>query len=206
MNELANLKALRDDMKSKDENFDIFKFQYKKRNYFVIVEVFNQDKKPQYALAKLIFLRANNVADKFETWAKSNGFYKNDTKKTREFFGIEYGNIGTIFQTLYKALGEVIPKSFNKERKDERDNKITLTEHVIASDPKDPNKKYCFDVGRTRGNRSPYNDEKTKLLRPELYEVLGRYKELSFSYSADKGEEKDTPTIIANYTERNKNR
>lgn len=44
MNELANLKALRDDMKSKDENFDIFKFQYKKRNYFVIVEVFNQDK------------------------------------------------------------------------------------------------------------------------------------------------------------------
>ncbi|QWH15279.1 hypothetical protein EXW38_28985 (plasmid) [Bacillus mycoides] len=206
MNKLANLKALRDDMKSKDENFDILKFQYKKRNYFVIVEVFKRDEKPRYALAKLIFLRANNVADKFETWAQSNGFYKNDTEKTIKFFGIEYGNIGTMFQSLYTALGEVIPKSFNKERKDERDNKTALTEHVITSDPKDPNKKYCFGVGRTRGNRSAYNAEKTKLLKPELYEALGKYKELSFFYSTDKSEEKDSATIIANFTERNKNR
>lgn len=194
---LENLKSLRDDMVSKNENFDIFEFQYKGKKYFVIVEVFEQDKKPEFALGKLIFLRFENVTDKFETWANSKELMSN-AKTIREFFGIDYSKqLGVEFQTLFAALGNAIPYAFSSKRKNK--NKDILSSFVISSDPEDPNRKYCFAVRRTGGTRRPYNDEKTKLLRPKLYDALGKYKEVSFLYSNDPNDEKDTRTIIENF-------
>lgn len=91
----------------------------------------------------------------------------------------------------------VIPNAFIPKRKNK--NKDTLLSFVISSDPEDPNKKYCFAVRRTGGTRRPYNDEKTKLLRPKLYDALGKYKEVSFLYSNDPNDEKDTTIIIGNF-------
>ncbi|MFJ7890458.1 DUF6037 family protein [Lysinibacillus xylanilyticus] len=200
--ELANLKELRNDMKSKGENFDIFEFKYKGKGYFVIVEVFEQDNKPKYALAKLIFLRIEDIKDKFETWANSNSFLENDVKKIKDFFGIEYSKNGRLFQTLYKALGAIIPITFDNSRKDERLKKDTLLNYVIVSDPKDPNKKYLFDVRRNGGKRSPFNDEKTKLKNPEIYSVFEDRPEVSFFYSKDPNDEKDVATILSKFSAR----
>ncbi|MGR6898704.1 DUF6037 family protein [Rummeliibacillus sp. BSL5] len=201
---LENLKLLRDDMVSKNENFDIFEFRYKNESYFVVVEVFNQDKKPNFALTKLIFLRTENknIGDKFETWTNSNGFLENDVKKIREFFGIEYSKNGNLFQALYEALGTVIPQTFNHARKDEGLKKNNLLNYVVENDPKDPNRRYLFDVRKTGGKRSPFNDEKTKLARPEIYSVFENQLEVSFFYSMNPDDQKDDETILRNYRTR----
>lgn len=201
---LENLKLLRDDMVSKNENFDIFEFKYKNKNYFVVVEVFNQDKKPKFALAKLIFLRTENknIEDKFETWANSIGFLEKDIKKIRRFFSIEFSKDGNFFQSLYKSLGLCIPQNFNHIRKNEINKKNTLLNYVIENDPKDPNRKYLFDVRKTGGKRSPFNDEKTKIMRPEIYNVFKARLEVSFFYSTEMDDQRDDETILQNYRTR----
>ncbi|MFB7158917.1 MULTISPECIES: DUF6037 family protein [unclassified Lysinibacillus] len=199
MSALVNLRSLRDDMRSKGENFDIFDFSYNGKSYFVIVKVFDQKDKPKHALVKLVFLRVEDVADKFEAWANVNGLDRK-SKDIRNYFHIPYheGGVSDALQRLYKALGSNIPTIFNKKRKDDSDKNAALSNYVISSDPTDPNKKYCFGVMKT-GGRSPFNDEKTQLLRKNLYIALGDIKELSFLYSTDPSKEKDDPTIIQNY-------
>lgn len=199
MNPLANLKHLRDDMVEKEENFDIFDFSYRDKNYFVIVEVFNQENKPQYATAKLIFLRTEDVTDKFESWANSNRLMTDQPYAIKNYFGIPNfdGRIRSALEEFYGLLGKSIPPQFMNGRNNEIKKKA-LTDYIVSSDPKDPNKKFCFAAMGT-GGRSPFNDEKTKLLRPALYSALGKYNEVSFSYSADRDNEKNDEDIIRNF-------
>lgn len=70
-----------------------------------------------------------------------------------------------------------------------------------------PEKKYCFSVRRNPlkgngelGKRSPFNDNKTRLYRPSLYERLGFDTNLSFRYSMNPDDEETDEGIIAKWT------
>lgn len=70
-----------------------------------------------------------------------------------------------------------------------------------------PNKKYCYKVKRNPtkkngepGQRSSYNDNITRLRRPDLYEKLKTDKNLSFCYSPNQSDGKSDKEIIFNET------
>ena len=50
------------------------------------------------------------------------------------------------------------------------------------------------------GKRSPFNDNKTRLYRPSLYERLGSDTNLSFRYSMNPDDEETDEGIIAKWT------
>lgn len=81
---------------------------------------------------------------------------------------------------------------------------------LSKSDGEDVNKIYCFKVKRnplksnnTLGQRTPYNDNKTRLLRPTLYEKLGKETNISFCYSKNPEDEKSDDEILANWAQKN---
>lgn len=199
MNSLSNLKLLRADMLEKKENFDIFDFVYRDKNYFVIVEIFDQKDKLKYTIAKLIFLRSEDITDKFEAWADSKSLHRKPYD-IKNYFGIPNfeSGIHSALEEFYGLLGKRIPTKFTDGKKNAT-KKRTLIDYLVSSDPEDPNKKYCIGVRRTGGVRSQFNDEKTKLLRSALYGALGKYGEVSFLYSDDKDKENDDATIIRNF-------
>ena len=72
-------------------------------------------------------------------------------------------------------------------------------------DKEDANKIYCYKVIRnpkredgTNGRRSSFNDNKTRLLIPRLYEKLKDDPSISFCYSDDPTMEKSDEEIISN--------
>ena len=81
--------------------------------------------------------------------------------------------------------------------------------YIFKDSSENPNKIYCYKVKRnskradgTLRERSVYNDNKTRILRPELYEVLGIDKNLSFCYYENPEDEKSDTEIILNWTKR----
>lgn len=84
-----------------------------------------------------------------------------------------------------------------------------MVHSLSNSDAEKPNKIYCYKVRRNPnrldgepGQRSIFNDNKTRLLRPELYQKLYRDNTLSFCYSDDPQDEKSDEDIITNWTKR----
>ena len=87
------------------------------------------------------------------------------------------------------------------------DQKEAMCFSLSQSDSEDPRKKYCFSVRRNPlkgngelGKRSPFNDNKTRLYRPSLYERLGSDTNLSFRYSMNPDDEETDEGIIAKWT------
>ena len=106
----------------------------------------------------------------------------------RKFFKIGFcDNIGRLCFNFYKMFDEKVPVAID-------DNYDAITKkHII----KLVNRKcgedgmYCFALMRNgikngkRGVRSSWNDEKARLLCPELYDLFGKDKHISFCFSAE---------------------
>lgn len=82
-----------------------------------------------------------------------------------------------------------------------------MVESLSKSDSENPEKLYCYKVKRnpekqdgTLGQRSPYNDNKTRLLRTTLYDRLRSDTNISFCYSMNTLDENNDETIIMNWT------
>ncbi|HAP9516363.1 TPA: hypothetical protein OYK43_002890, partial [Staphylococcus aureus] len=121
-------------------------------------------------------------------------------------FGIEYSsNLGDVLFQFSQTLARFIPTEVS-EKKNE-DQKEAMCFSLSQSDSEDPRKKYCFSVRRNPlkgngelGKRSPFNDNKTRLYRPSLYERLGSDTNLSFRYSMNPDDEETDEGIIAKWT------
>ena len=67
---------------------------------------------------------------------------------------------------------------------------------------------YCFGVkrnpviNRKQFKRTPFNTDKTILLRPDLFNRLGNDETLSFLYSSDPTKEKDTTEILVDFAQK----
>lgn len=214
MKPLENLLFLKKDMESKGWIIDRFRFEYKSKNYIVLVILYTQEEnRPKYALLKLRFLLANNFDYQIEFPANTQRLIT-EAKILRDFFGIDYGeNLGEILKEFSFILGTYIPKEMLPLTNPEERNAIISTLSKIDSD--DPNKIYCYKVKRNpctynhiknkyvQQKRSPYNDNKTKLLRNSLYNLLGKDETISFCYSPDPSKDYSDEEIINNWKNNN---
>lgn len=200
-----NLKLLKKDMEAKGWVIDAFNFEYKQRNYIILVTLFDlKENKPEYALVKLDFLASDNFDKNLSTCANSVRLFC-AAKELRAFFVIDYSdNFGDMIKQFYLHLSKFIPAQVSSKKTNEQKKAINIL--LSKSDSEDPNKIYCYKVRRnpitsdgTLGQRSSYNDNKTRVLRENLYKHLGNEKNLSFCYSVNDQDEKSDEEIVSNW-------
>lgn len=208
---LENIKYIKTDMENKGWVISSFLFTYKAQKYVVLVELYSKEEiKPDYALLKLHFLKENNFDDDLETPANSYSLMT-DAKRLREYFGIAYSdNLGDILRQFSEKLGKYIPRKFELPKTDLE--RKAMVHSLGCKESNEPDKIYCYDVRRnghkmdgTPKKRSPYNDNKTRLLRPILYKRFYKDNTLSFCYSDKQIDEKSDDDITLNFTKRNLN-
>lgn len=211
VNIFGNLKLLKRDMDLKGWVIDSFKFNYNDEVFIVLVKLFlgNEKKIEKYALVKLEFLRQSNLNSSLELEANSNSLFV-ATQTLREYFNIEYNeNLGDILHQFKQYFSKFIPTEVLEDKNEEQLRIIVAS--LSKSDSENPNKLYCYQVRRNGDNsngnlaqRSLYNDNKTRILRPLLYSKLKDEKNISFCYSKNKNDENTNETILANWVKNKK--
>lgn len=214
MRPLQNLHPLKADMEKKGWVIDSFKFRFKKKDYIVLVILFEPgETKEEFAFVQLDFLNAKNFDNHLLVSANAGGLMIG-AEELRMFFGIKYKpNLGEILQQFTEELGSHIPETVSDSKSKIEERAIVHT--LSKKDNEDTNKLYCYAVKRNpvvidkvtgvrrQLKRSAYNDNKTRLLRGPLYKKLGKDKTLSFCYCDDPEKDYSDEVIIENW---NKNK
>lgn len=203
-NPMENMRSLRDDMRSKNRHITASLFSYNGREYIVIYEDLENIEKNIYYLFKLTFrdtedgrelsCNANTKSMDIKISTLKNYFYVYSGERYTDWIG-----------TFYKYFGSNIPLYINENfTKKEKEAMIDILN--IRDDCN--NGIYCFGVKRNpiingrQLKRSPYNTDKTILLRPDLFERLGGDENISFMYSSDLSKEKDTTQILIDFAKK----
>lgn len=200
---LQNLKLLKEDMEDKGWVIEAFTFNYKNISYIVLVKLYVEHEiKPEYALLKLEFIKANDSNHTLIVSANSNQIMITP-QILREFFNINYSpNLRDILQQFYEYFSGFIPTQVNPNKPD--NIKKLMVSSLSKSDSENPDKIYCYTVKRNSNNekRSPFNDNKTQLLRPALYARFKEERTISFCYSLHPQKEKTDEEILLNFGRR----
>ena len=211
---LQILHKLKADMEKNGWVIDSFKFQYKQDDYIVLVILYAPDEpRPQYALLQLDFLDAKNFKNHLLVPANAQKLMT-DAKIIREFFDIKYEeNLGEILLQFSRLLGKFIPDRVNTQKSQTEKEAMVYT--LSKKDSDDPSRIYCYAVKRNptvkdtltgivrQQRRSPYNDNKTRVLRRTLYDRLGSDYTLSFCYSDDPTKSRTDEEIVSNWASKN---
>ncbi len=202
MNIFENFRLLKADMEEKGWVIEAFSFSYKKVDYVVLVKLYqrNEVKENRYALLKLEFLKAHDINDNLVVPANARELLT-DARTLREYFGIEWSdNLGNILRQFSEHFSQFIPDKIDLSKSDLF--KVAMTKSLSVSDSEDPRKIYCYGVRRNRNNglRSIFNDNKSRLLRPKLYEKFMDEQTVSFCYSLNSEREKTDAEVIRNFT------
>lgn len=208
-----NLKTLKTDMETKGWIIDSFLFQYKRIQYIVLVKLYTEnERKPRYALLKLEFIRQDNLDSRLQIPVNVNGFLTDIVSigDIKAFFGVEYQvNFGVFIEQFYERLAGFIPTEVSENKNDAE--RRAMVADLSRKDSENPNKIYCTGVKRNpnvdgvQQHRSPYNDNKTRLLRPDLYKEYGDEDTISFCYSENAEDEKTKEEIMRNFAARHQN-
>ena len=210
MRPLLNLFALRADMQRKGWTIDSFRFPFKGVNYIVLVILYLTGEEKGYALVKLDFLHPEDFKYHLLVPANSNGLICG-AMDLRIFFRIppDYEHLGDALRTLTRELGYCTPIKVNTAKS--QTEKQAIVYELSDGNSEDAEKLYCFAVKRNpvlidkqtneprQLKRSAYNDRKTQILRPSLYERLGIDDTLSFCYSGDPKMDYPDEVIIDNW-------
>lgn len=199
---LEKLKELKEDMVNNDWTICSFLFRYKSVEYIVLVKRFAGTiiRKNKYALVLLHFMKSNNLEDEIILEANTNGLLI-DAKTLREYFGISYcENLGDILKQFIEHFSKYIPSSINLDITNIEKN--AMIRSLSISDSQNPNKIYCTKVKRNKPGefRTSFNSDKTKLLRPMLFNYFKDDKNISFCYSDDINDEKSDNKILKNFS------
>jgi hypothetical protein len=202
MNVLENLRALKKDMESNGWVIDAFPFTFKAIDYIALVKLYDENdaNRPEYALLELEFLKRNNISDNLVAPANTTKLLIK-AQEIRTYFGIEWSqNLRDILSQFYEYLSGFIPLSVGLHRSREID--VAMVESLSKSDSQDPRKIYCFSAKRNSSerNRTQYNDNKTRILRPILYSKLSGDPQVSFNYSLEESKAKSDSEIISNFS------
>lgn len=208
-----NLKTLKTDMETKGWVIDSFLFQYQRIQYIVLVKLYTEnERRPQYALLKLEFIRQDNLDSRLLIPVNVNGFLTDivPISDIRAFFGVEYQeNLGVFIEQFYERLSGFIPIEVSENKSDAERRAMVVD--LSRKDSENPNKIYCTGVKRNpnvdgvQQHRSPYNDNKTRLLRPDLYPEFADDDTISFCYSENAEDEKTKEEIMENFAARHYN-
>lgn len=159
--------------------------------------------KPKFALLKTEIIKADDSQSSLILPVNSNGFMIKDVKTFRLFFNIDFSeNLGEILQQFNKYFSSFIPIEVNPNKSETL--KETMVSSLSRSDSQDPTKIYCFTVKRNPNNntRTVFNDNKTKLLRPNLYLKFKEDTTISFCYSQNKNDEDSDEEILLKFINR----
>ncbi len=194
-------KLLKVDMESNGWIIEAFNFKYKDIEYVILAKLY-QNEKPPYALLETDIIKLTDNSKSIVIPVNSNGFMT-DAKTLREFFDIDYSeNLGSILNQFNKYFSEFIPIKVNN-KKSKNLEKIMVSS-LSKSDSENPDKIYCFTVRRNpnNGQRTFYNDNKTKLLRPSLYLKFKEEPTVSFCYSESIDDEQSDDEILLRFSKK----
>lgn len=197
-------------MRKKGWTIDSFRFPFKGVNYIVLVILYLTGEEKGYALVKLDFLHPEDFKYHLLVPANSNGLICG-AMDLRIFFKIppDYEHLGDALRTLTRELGYCTPTKVNTAKS--QTEKQAIVYELSDGNSEDAEKLYCFAVKRNpvlidkqtneprQPKRSAYNDRKTQILRPSLYERLGIDDTLSFCYSGDPKMDYPDEVIIDNW-------
>lgn len=204
MNIFENFKLLKADMEEKGWVIEAFSFSYKNVNYVVLVKLYqaHEIKENRYSLLRVEFLKTKNINDNLIVPANARELLT-DARTLREYFGIEWSNnLGNILRQFSEHFAQFIPDKVGSSKSNIF--KVAMTKSLSESDSEDPRKIYCYAVRRNHNNgtRSVFNDNKSRLLRPKLYEKFMDEHTVSFCYSLNSKREKTDAEIISNFTKK----
>ena len=148
-------------------------------------------------------MKSDDLGHELQVEASSQRLFV-DAKNLREFFGIEYAsNLGSMLHQLTEQIGRSVPPVVPAPNDISTIEKNAMVHSLSRSDAEDPNKVYCTHVRRNpnNGERSIFNSNKTKLLRPLLYDKLQNERHISFCYSFDKDKERTDSDILKHFAE-----
>lgn len=201
---LDHLKLLVADMKNLGWIIDGFLFSFHHYRYYVLVILYQEGEyKPAYALAKLQFVDSQDTNRTYIIHANSRDFIDLDIKSFRDFFHIPFGNsLGDVISDFKQSLNIDIPIKVYQDK--DKFLQKSIIDYMVGSDSKDPNKKYCIGVKRNKVGefRTDFNDNKARLLAPEVYHYFSHDKTLSFCFSENPEDKKDDAEIIRKFLER----
>lgn len=203
-NPMENMRSLRNNMRSKNRHITASLFGYNGREYIVVYEDLENIKKNTYYLLRLTF---RDVKDGRELSCNANT-KSMDIKisELKNYFHVYSGErYADWIGAFYENFGEHIPSCINEDiTKKEKEVMIDILN--IRENHNDGI--YCFGVKRNpivngrQSKRTPFNTDKTVLLRPDLFEKLGSDENISFMYSLDSSKEKDTTQILIDFAKK----
>ncbi len=203
MSVFESFKLLKSDMIANGWAIEGFPFNYKSRDYIVLAKLYEKgERKPKYALIKIEILKSENINDRLVSAVNANGFLI-ELKLLREFFNIEYGeNLGNILSQFNEYFAQFIPTQITLGKPSRIEEAMVVS--LSKSDSQDTRKRYCYGVMRNQDGRTrtPFNDNKTRLLRPTLYQELSGDQSISFCYSIDTNDHRSDAVIIQIFSNR----
>nr|WP_026357786.1 DUF6037 family protein [Dickeya zeae] len=198
-----SFKLLKADMAASGWVIEGFPFNYKNRDYIVLAKLYEDgEKKPKYALMKVEILKSEKINERLVSAVNANGFMI-EAKLLRAFFDIEYGeNVGDLLSQFNDYFAQFIPTHVTLGKSPHIEEAMVIC--LSKSDSQDPNKRFCYGVMRNSEGRqrTPFNDNKTRLLRPTLYPEFSSDLSISFCYSTDANDHKSDAVIIQNFSNR----
>lgn len=203
MSVFESFKLLKADMVASSWVIEAFSFNYKNRDYIVLAKLYEDgEKKPKYALMKVEILKSEKINERLVSAVNANGFMI-EAKPLRAFFDIEYGeNLGDLLGQFNEYFAQFIPTHVTLGKSPHIEEAMVIS--LSKSDSQDPNKRFCYGVMRNSDGRqrTPFNDNKTRLLRPTLYPEFSSDLSISFCYSTDANDHKSDAVIIQNFSNR----
>ncbi|MCK3655406.1 hypothetical protein A4G19_06470 [Pasteurellaceae bacterium Macca] len=194
---LSNLKELVSNMKKNDWVIDLFNFEFNGIRYFVFVQLYSEDeRKPQYSLAKLLFIDSNDNDRKFLIHSNSKVFLELNVRAFREFFHIPYveNHVGDAIVNFQERLGNVIPILVTKKTNQEI---VQIVNHIDSNQQRNRGTYLSHVIRLPQGNhRRCLTDNKAKLLRPDVYNHFADDKTISFCFFEDENRENDLIRIL----------
>lgn len=190
----------------------VFRFAYKQIVYFVAVclltEEDRKEKKAKYALARLCFMKSNNINDFLDCYANSVKITAGLTE-LRNFLGVEYQEDGIAWINGFldyfgKNIPVVVPISGAAERE-------AIISTICRHENRNPNRiyrNYIFRNGKENGkqkHRTEYNGQLASIRFPALYPRFMDDKTISFAFTDEAEAEKSEEEILRNF-ERNERR
>jgi len=205
---MQNLRTIRNELADRGWVLACFPFTYKHHRYFVIVQRYlPPETTPEFQLVRLTFVDSRNTSRTISAPANTRRI-DIGAQELREYFGIEWAqNLGDLLAQFCGRLGEAIPDKLPAtlppvERQ-------VVLQQLSKGDSEDPSKVFCRGVRRnadrddgTPGQRTPFNSQKTAMLRPELYEALKDDRNISFVYSDDSTAERSDADILESLNSR----
>lgn len=216
---LINLRSLKKSLTDNGYFIELFTFNYKLKNFLVFFRLLNERERElsEYKYISGHFLikkldSKDNVVAELSKYVNVNGFKtkgttmsKNEIKEIREFFELPFGTFKELkFSELYQKLNNSIPLEINLINREKYKKELS---RALYDNTKEEDRLYCYDMRRLAVNkhRTIENSEKTKLLRPSLFEKYKEETTISFFYSPNKEDEETDLAIELKYSRRNNN-